>query len=360
MENKKISDFILYIGKRIEEVSGAKLNFRERATVPEEKWIPEYQEKMLLLKGVQLRTEKQTQNLDVVELKRFDPCCLQGNSEISCCVLGCPQTTSCRSKKRRTKQDLFLYEAHRENLANLISKCCAEGNVDVTSFKNSNDFEGYTSLIGALEKAFMHLKSKRLTATTTDALLAEVFLNTRNFLIITNALLNPDEDNTATVVGPYLTIFLRLLGDPRKLGNLLKLLERVMNLALTFFGIIYKWVQVPLENTSVKVEFGMGILFVILLFQVWDALFSLKFVLYLFFPLAGSLIGSGVYDWNGHPHSIEKRRQQMYQNQFRILQPARHYFMPAFPTARFDAPADAAGNLNIEQNEWNTGVKLSC
>jgi hypothetical protein len=343
-ENMGISEFILDIGEKIEEVSGAKLNFSQQATVPEEKWIPETQEKMLL-KSVQLRTEKQTQNLEVVKLKKFDPCWLKANSEISCRVHGCLQTTSRLSTKRRTKQDVFLCKAHRQELTDLISKCCAKENV--TSFQNSNDCEGYTSLIGALEKAFVHLKSKRLTATTTDALLAEVFLNTRNFLIITNALLNPDEDNTATAVGPYLTVFLRLLEDPIKLGKvLILLLGGVMNVVLTFYGIAYQWVNVPLENPGAKIGFGMGILFVTLLALVSDVVpFWLKCLSCSFAPLAMSLIGNGIYDWNADPPSIEERRKQMAQNQTHFLKPVHHYFLHGF-----DAPADAAGNLNIEQN----------
>jgi hypothetical protein len=347
-ENMGISEFILDIGEKIEEVSGAKLNFSQQATVPEEKWIPETQEKMLL-KSVHLRTEKQTQNLEVVKLKKFDPCWLKANSEISCRVHGCLKTTSRLSTKRRTKQDLFLCEAHRENLTNFILQWCARENVYVTSFQNSNDCEGYTSLIGALEKAFMHLKSKRLT-TTTDALLAEVFLNTRNFLIITNALLNPDEDNTPTAVGPYLTILLRLLGDPLRLGNLLKLLEGVMNLVLHFFGIIYQWVHVPLENPGAKIGFGLGISFGFLLAQVLGFPFWSECVCCLLFAFAGSLIGSGVYDWNREPRSLEKVRQQNFKNQLQILELARRYFKRA-STPTFSAPADASGNLNIEQNE---------
>jgi hypothetical protein len=344
-----ISQFILDIGEKIEEISGDKLNFSLAATVPEEKWIPEKQEKMLL-KSVQLRTENQTQNLEVVKLKKFDPHWLKANSEISCRVLGCLQTTSRQSQKVRTKQDLFLCEAHRKNLTIFILKWCARENVYVTSYKNSNDCEGYTSLIGALEKAFMHLKSKRLTATTTDALLAEVFLNTRNFLIITNALLNPDEDNTPTAVGPYLTILLRLLEDPLRLGNLLKLLEGVMNLVLYFFGIIYQWVHVPLENPGAKIGFGLGISFGFLLAQILGFPFWSKCVCCLVFAFAGSLIGSGVYGWNGEPRSLEKARQQNFKNQLQILELAHHYIKRT-STPTFSAPADASGNLNIEQNE---------
>ena len=342
-----ISNFILDIGEKIEEVSDAKLNFSQEATVPEEKWISEKQEKMLL-KSVQLRTEKQTQNLEVVKLKKFDPFWLEGNSEISCRALGCPQTTSRRSGKRRTKQDLFLCEAHREKLTDRIWKCCAKQNVCITSFKNSNDFEGYTSLIGALEKAFMHLKSKRLTAATTGALLAEVFLNTRNFLIITNALLNPDEDNTTTVLGPYLTILASLLEDPVMFRNSIVLLPIAMCLVYQFYGIIYQWVHVPLENPAAKIGFGVGLLIVIVVVQVSDDVpFWLKSLFCcLSFPFAMSLIFSGTYDWNTDRNVIERMRvlnARIHGQFLAVTRPDISQFVPF---------ADAAGNLslNIEQN----------
>jgi hypothetical protein len=345
-ENIGISKFILDIGEKIEEVSGAKLNFSQEATVPKEKWIPKKQEKMKL-KSVQLRTEEQTQNLDVVELKKFDPYCLQGNSEITCRVPGFLQTTSRRSKKRRTKQDLFLCKAHRENLTDLISKCCAKENVDVTSFKNSNDFEGYTSLIGALEKAFMRLKSKRLT-TTTDALLAEVFLNTRNFLIITNALLNPDEGNTTTVLGPYLTILWRYLEDPATLQNSVVLLVVVMYPVYQFYGIIYQWVHVPLENPGAEIGFGVGILFVILVTLVSDDVpFWLKSLSCLFFPFAMSLICSGAYDWNTGRDVIGRMREQNARIHGQFISAIRP------DISQFVALANAVGNISLITTEQN-------
>jgi hypothetical protein len=356
MENKEISNFILDIGKKIEERSGAKLNFSQQDTVPKEEWIAD--PKVMMLGGISLRTAEQTQNMDVVKLKKFDPCFLLEQPKIPCRMLGCQETTvPSSSGKGRIKRDLFLCKTHRKKLTDLITKRCAEENVtiDVTSFKN-DDFKGYTSLIGALEKAFMHLKSKRFTATTTDALLVEVFLNARNFLIITNASLNPDEDNTETVLGPYLTIFMHLLEDHEKMYNFLLLLVVISAIVFCFYGIIYPWVQVSLENPGAKIGFGVGMLLPLLSSLLGTRESDVPGWTTVLFcvacSFAGSFVGSGTYDWNGDPGSIEQRRQHIFQSQLQLVQLYRD-FVSNLIHPRFVTSADACGNLSLktEQNE---------
>jgi hypothetical protein len=367
MKNEKISDFILDIGKKIEEVSGAKLNFPQEATVPEEKWIPQRQEKeMLLNKGIELRTEEQTQNLDVVELKKFDPYCRQGNSLIPCRMPGCLETfeTTC-TPKRRTKQDLFLCKAHRAKWTDLVSKRCAKENItlNLTIFKE-DDLKGYTSLIGGLEKAFMHLKSKGFARkTTTDSLLAEVFLNTRNFLIVTNALLNPDIDNILAVLAPYLQMLRRFLAfaleNPAKLLVGVTLLREIMFAVLIFYGITYQWVS--WANPGARSGSGVGILLAFLasvLVYIFggEIGFLGKIQLYLVFTVAGYLIGSGAYDWYRDPGSEGRRQQQASRSalQFMIqlivaLSP-RNYIgsFDAIGPQWFRVRADNAGNVSVD------------
>ena len=347
--NKEISDFILDIGKKIEEISGAKLNFPQEATVPKEEWIAE-DPKVMTLGGISLRTAEQTQNMDVVQLKKFDPCFLVEQPKIPCRVPKCPETTTVpsSSEEGRIKRDLFLCKTHREELADRILKRCAQENVtvDVTSFK-TGDFKGYTSLIAALEKAFMHLKSKRLTTSgTTDSQLAEVFLNARNFLMITNSLLNPHENNVVIVLNACLKILSRLLEDSKNVENWRKLLGSVMMLVLGFYGIIYPWVMVSVENPGAKIGLGVGILFfLVFALRLDNVPISLKFILGgVLFPFAMSLIVNGVYDWNADPHLIEQRRQHIAQEQQQFI---------ANLISWFSAPADDSGNLylKIEQKK---------
>ena len=296
-----ISNFILDIGEKIELVSGAELNFREKYTIPKEEWIAE-DPKVMTLGGISLRTAEQIQNMDVVKLKKIDPYFLLKQPKTPCRMLGCQETTTVpsSSEEGRIKRKLFLCKTHREQLADRILKRCAQESVtvDVTSFKN-DDFKGYTSLIAALEKAFMHLKSKRLTTSvTTDSQLSEVFLNARNILIITNALLSPLD--VVIVVNACLKILSRILDDTTNVKNLRKLFGSVMFLALGFYGIIYPWVMVSSENPGAKIGFGLGILLLLLVIALglddvpfWLVIFGLLF------PFAISFMASGVYDLNG-------------------------------------------------------------
>ncbi len=156
MEHHEISDFILKVGKKIEEVSGAKLNFHKEGTVPKEEWVP--QKELVPGSLMLLRTAEQTQNMDVVRLKRFDPYFSNKDREIACRVPGCSETekfvqeSHSQEKFEEVKRDLFLCEAHHEKLTRLVSKRCAEESVivDIASFKK-DDFKGYTSLISALD-----------------------------------------------------------------------------------------------------------------------------------------------------------------------------------------------------------------
>jgi hypothetical protein len=341
-ENMDISDFILDIGEKIELVSGVELNFREKGTVPEEEWTAEDLE-VMTRGGISLRTAEQTRNMDVVKLKKIDPCFQLKQRKIPCRVPECQETTVPHSSgEGRIKRDLFLCKTHREELADLISKRCAEGNVivDVTNFKN-DDFKGYTSLIAVLEKAFMHLKSKRLTTSaTTDSQLAEVFLNARNILMITNALLNPVDENVGMVVNACLKILLQILMNPANVKNLGEIFQSVAILAFGFYAITYPWVMVSLENPGGKIGFGVCIVFLFLVVLVSnDAPYWLKILLGLLFPFAISFIGSGAYDWNLDPHLIERRRQHIAEEHQRLM---------AILISWFFAGADDSGNLFLK------------
>jgi hypothetical protein len=171
-----------------------------------------------------------------------------------------------------------LCKGHRAKLTDLVSKRCAKENItlNLTNLKE-DDLKGYTSLIGGLEKALMHLKSKRLTTSSaTDSLLAEVFLNTRNFLIITNALLNPDNGNITTALSPCLLMLERFLAfaleNPAMLPVGVMILRELVFAVLIFFGITYLWVS---SNETgyfnvLKVLFQTDTIYIQLVFSVFN------------------------------------------------------------------------------------------
>ena len=352
-----LSKFIRNIANEIELKSGANIQFVRVTTRPTEKWITERD--MSKMKAMQLRTAEDIKNKSVVELQQFNPSFfLKDPRDIHCRIPGCSATIQ-RLKPTRSsekiKQDLFLCCAHRERLISEVTKRCAEENViiNIASFKKE-DFNGYTSLIGMLEKAFTHCqKQASVLSATTNSLLAEVFLNTRNFLVITNALLNPDDDNTKTVLAPWLKMFESFLScakDPQKLQSLVKALQEIMNMILLFFGVIYSWVF--LGNPGSRVGGGVGLV----LGLVGGAAFaaSAPFILAASVVglVAGNLIGSGSYDWYKERHymTLQLEMTQQYQ-EFMV----RMFGQPGAVTQQPELialPANADGDLliNMEQN----------
>ena len=233
------SKLVLDLGTKIEQKSGAKLNFASGTTIPVEEWIPE--KEMAATKAINLRTAAQTKQRDgVTKLKQFNPSFfLAEEHAISCRVAGCSETMP-RLKPSgdspHIKQDLFLCKNHRKGLASLVSKRCKEEgvSVSVSNYKQEH-FNGYTSLIGELEKAFMHLIKKPATLNmsqnrvfpNSDLVLAEVFLNARNFLTITHALLNPNGDNVRVVLFAWFVMFDRIMDRLRQSD----VLERLVSIA---------------------------------------------------------------------------------------------------------------------------------
>jgi hypothetical protein len=317
-----LSKFIQDIGKEIEAKSGANIGFSCGTTRPTKKWIPEGE--ILKMKAIHLRTAEETKNGSVMKLQQFNPSALlEDAEEIRCRIPECSSTTHRRRSSRpseKIKQDLFLCDAHRENLISIVSKRCAQENVvvNIASFKHE-DFNGYTSLIGELEKAFVYIQKKTSTLSATDSLLVEVFLNTRNFLIIINALLNPDEDNTKTALGPYIemfNLFLKHLDDPSLLPQLITALREIMNMVLLFFGVIYDWIF--LGNPGTRVGAGVGILLGFvggLAFTFPPATIAASAVVGL---VGGGLIGSGGYDWYKDLHHM-KMQQRHQEFMFRLF-----------------------------------------
>ena len=297
----EISYFIQGIANKVVEVSGVKLDVSQRSTVPKEVWLSQEQlaarEKDTDL--IVLRTSKQTQNLEDVELKQFDPSFQIEDHKIPCRVAQCSATknfiheSESEGNGKMVKRDLFVCKDHREKLMNGISKYCIQKNVpvDVASLKKV-DLTGYTSLIGVLEKAFMHLKSK-WWKDASDCLLAEMFLNTRNFLIITNALLNPDEDNEEAVLGPYLRLLLQVIANPVMLRNGIMILRELMYMIVFIYRIMYVWIHIPVGNPGAKLGSGLAGIFAVLIAIYFWGLFRVQLAVLVF---CAGLVGSALFD----------------------------------------------------------------
>ena len=341
------SKFIQKICYNIQVQSGLTEVDREQRTQPSLKWITE--RAMSEMKAIPLRTAKQTKNEEVLSLQQFNPSFLvKDGNKIHCRVPGCSATTERRESSNlneKVKQDLFLCHEHSETLIRMVSERCAKENVivDPERFKNE-DFNGYRNLIGELEKAFTCFQTKWLPKSATDSLLAEVFLNTRNLLVITNALLNPDKDNTVTVLGPYLElfrIFLSKVDDPQFLQSMLTALKEVLDILLGFFGVIYRWVVLAKPGT--RIGAGLGL--------VAGFAFGYSFTLarlatsLLVGTIGGGLIGSGGYDWYKEEQNI-KMQQETLHNYYKLISQwfgSQDQMLPKL----ISVPANASGDISI-------------
>ena len=350
------SKLVKNLGVKIEQTSGAKLNFASEATVPVEDWIPGIE--MARTKPINLRTAAQTQELGgITKLKQFNPSFFLEEHEILCRVPGCSVTTprlKASSESEHIKQDLFLCEVHQTKLANLVSKRCQEEDVFVSvASYNHDDFNGYTSLIGALEKAFMHLMKKPATLSVpqnryypnSNLVLAEVFLNARNFLTITNALLNPNVENRGVVLPGFLAMFNCIMDSLSKspiiLNRLVTAFQEVIASICNFFGIIYAWVT--LGNPGAQFSGGMGLVIGAILGGFAAPLMipvgaALGFI-------GGTLIGGGAYAWYRERQVIERQNQRMREYQ-EFIREQIGVGVPRRPL--FHAPGNAEGEIVLD------------
>ena len=207
-KEEKISQLVLELGNKIMERSGLTPDFDKVAKIPETEWISG--QCMQAKKVIELRTAVETKDTKgVTTLRQFNPSFfLPKGSPISCRARGCPfkKPPKHSDDSKDTKQDLFLCADHRKQLMDRVLEHCEQENISISEVSNwqPDDFNGYTSLIGLLEKTYLHVKSCNLE-------LAEVFLNVRNFLIITHALLNPEDDNVGIALPGIFAMLRRYL-----------------------------------------------------------------------------------------------------------------------------------------------------
>ena len=253
-------------------------------------------------------------------------------TKIHCRISGCLATKP-RLKGTNSSEDIkqgfFLCRSHREALTKKVAKRCADEDVfvDVPNLKQE-DFIGYTSLIDQLERAFTHFWQPSVLPHPSDtkSLLAEVFLNTRNFLFITSTLLNPDEDNTVTVLAPYLRmfqVFLCCLEKPKLFERMLTALQEVMNIILLFFGIMYPWVS--LQNPD-KLIWGMlggmlGFILGALGGETCKFCPTWQFAIAAVGLFAGYRIGKGAYDFSRERKAQTELIQQHQELMIKLLRP---------------------------------------
>ena len=201
-------------------------------------------------------------------------------------------------------------------------------------------FAGYTSLISLLEGAY-HDAKKFQTPKGKSPLIQEAILNVRNFLIITNCLLNPDDDNVGIAVPPVVQILRLILQNPNatnKLGvTLIHMLREVIEMVLFSFGVIYCWVALALRIPGAQIGSGVGMILGASAFILgpWSGAAGVAIG-----GAAGGLIGNGI-------HSLitgGQRHQEL--QQFREIwreargQPNNQYLV-------YHAEGDVTGGLHL-------------
>ena len=196
-----------------------------------------------------------------ISLLQFDPNFT--SPEVTCRHPFC-STKNSEAAKSGTKRDLFLCPIHRQVLRDSISDLFEKEKIKFPSSTEEPEhgcFAGYTSLIGLLEGAY-HDAKKFQTLRGKSPLIQESILNVRNFLIITNCLLNPNGDNLGIALPPVFQILRLILQNPNatnKLGvHLIYMLRKVIEMILFSFGVIYCWVTLALSNPGAQIGFGVG------------------------------------------------------------------------------------------------------
>lgn len=236
-----------------------------------------------------------------IVLPQFDPN-LKSNAVV--CRYPTCKNKNLDAPKRGTcvKRDLYLCPNHRERLESRICEAMAEEGIEFHKGEFASDpgrFEGYTSLISLFDGAARESKNETVR---------EAALNTRNFLIITSTLLNPDDENLSvalpavaevterivaqegrTADNPEAAVpasasnvrrrnakegeratqpsgsttadrvertFRETIGDSSRVQSLLSLLRGIIDIILFAFGVLYTWI-VP-SNSGGKIGAGIG------------------------------------------------------------------------------------------------------
>ena len=213
-------------------------------------------------KKVTLREDGHLEARKDIILHHFDP--NFASMDVYCRHPSCGNKNPKAAKEG--KRDLYLCPLHRKNLITPIENALARkkiNNPKNTELPKDEQFTGYTSLIELLERALYHNSNKfgRFKEESTP-MIKEAILNVRNVLIITNTVLNPDGNNLALIV-PFVYKILELIVNNHDkcksiVADLVSSLKEVIEIILSAFGVVYKWVSVPLAKPGWQIGAGLG------------------------------------------------------------------------------------------------------
>ena len=228
---------------------------------------------------------------------------------------------SCANKNpeaaKEGKRDLYLCPLHRKNLITSIENALAMKKINIpenTEVPEEEQFTGYTSLIGLLERAYQNSKKfGRFEAGKLTPMMEEAILNVRNFLIITSTVLNPDKDNLEVALKYVIEILKLVLNNPENVKQLVSglvyLLREVIKMILVAFGVIYRWVSLALHSPGSQLGAGLGGTIGLgagFFFGPWGAAAGMGAGAAL-----GGLIGNGIYNMVvGDPRQQEMNRSR--------------------------------------------------
>ena len=251
-------------------------------------------------------------NEDII-LRQFDPNFL--SMDVYC------RHPSCRNRNpeatKEGKRDLYLCPPHRKNLVTSIENALAIREIDISERREvpeEEQFTGYTSLIGLLDRAYQNSKKfGRFEEGKLTSMMEEAILNVRNFLIITSTVLNPDENNLALLLPNTICILRLILENSNSAENLVAdlvyFLRQVIEMILFDFGVIYRWVSLALHSPGLQLGAGLGGAIGLgggLLFGPWGAAAGMGAGVVL-----GGLIGNGIYNMVvGDPRQQEMNRSR--------------------------------------------------
>ena len=267
--------------------------------------------KTIIGKKITLRTSDQIQESQAINLVSFDPNFT--SAEVVCRYKDCPEKNPDLTTKERFgtgKRDLYLCPKHHGEVTSKLTLMCQKNKepVDVSrSIYRSGDLSWYTDFIPVLEKLY-HEAVK-------GSPLQEAYLHARNAFLITNALLNPDQDNLRLIVPLVLEILQAISKtsqlNPVACANLVCLLRDAIKEILSAFGVTYSWVESWVESQTSPLNPGaqigtgvggiLGLIGGIFGGPAAAAVGSLAVAAF------GGLIGNGVYNLVAEQHSSSKQ-----------------------------------------------------
>ena len=285
-----------------------------------------------------------------IELVNMDP--NFGSLDASC------RHPGCKAKRIETyksgKRDLFLCESHRDTLHDYfitkIQEKLGSSNSTIDSVikqaittKVYQDHDlGYTELIPLLN-AVCYEKGTVFKGHETGKLILDMCLNARNFFLIFNTLLNPDDHNMNFLAYPIelLREFFRQLHSLESSPKVLQVLRDTMRDIISgicfAFGIVFSWLADIYSTAGGRIGGGMGLLggAAIGAFTAGPLGVLLGGVVG---GIGGGMIGAGIYE-ERQRRADKSDQERQRQDMIRLFQNAgvlniRFYEANAFPSGQ--------------------------